>query len=192
VDFLRPRAIPALAAALIALPAVAADCASLEGTYRFTASKAPSPTEPPETLADFTTGKEREKLYVVEKAAPGGKPMSLDRSEPIRRLKSTTIATQAALKRMPTKTMLQFMDATGKPLAQLSIDELGHWSCKGEHLERRSERTSGLGDAIRTERVEDVLERNAAGDLVHRTTVTSLDPKGIKPSIREAVFPAVR
>jgi hypothetical protein len=193
VDFLGPRAIPALVAAvLVALPAAAADCASLEGTYRFTAMKAPSPSEPPETLADFTTGKERGKLYLTEKAPPGGKPVSLDRGEPIRRLKSTTLATKAALKRTPTRTTLQFMDDAGKTLTELGIDELGHWSCKAEHLERHSERVAGLGDSIRTERVEEVLERSASGDLVHRVNVTVLDPKGIKPSSREAVFPAAR
>ena len=191
MDFVGPRAVPALIASLGVTVAMAAvDCASLEGTYRFSATNPPAPGEPPETLADFTTGKERGKLYRVE--APGSKPSSWTSTDPIRHAKSTPIATKAALKRAPTKTTLQFMGDDGKTLTELGIDELGRWSCKGGHLVRSSERTAGLGDSIRTERVDEVLQRNPAGDLVHRVTVTVLDPKGIKPASRESVFPAVR
>lgn len=189
MDLFRPRAIPALIAALGVAVAAAADCKSLEGTYRFEAAKAPAPGEPPETLADFTTGKERGKLYRVEAAQAGGKPASLDRTETIHRVKSTPLARRAALERQGAKTVLRFMDDGGKTLAELGIDELGRWSCKGERLERRSERTAGVGDVIRTERVDEVLERNAGGDLVHRVSVTVLEPRGIKPSSRESVFP---
>ncbi len=193
MDILRTRAIPALIAAFVAAPALAAaDCASLEGTYRFEAAKATAPGEPPETLADFTTGKEREKLYHHEgPPPPATKSHGLIPTEPIRRVKSTTLATHATLKRASTKTMLVFMDGKGATLTELGIDEVSRWSCKGERLERNSERMAGLGDSIRTERVDEVLERNPAGDLVHRTTVTTLEPKGIKPAIREAVFPAI-
>jgi hypothetical protein len=192
VDFFSPRAVPALIASLCVSAAAAADCASLEGTYRFSATKAPSPGEPPETLADFTTGKERDKLYLTEKPSAKNTPASLDRTAPIHRLKFTTLATKAALKRSPTKTTLQFMSDDGKVLTELGVDELGHWSCNTEHLERSSERVAGLGDSIRTEKVVEVLERNPAGDLVHRVTVTVLEPKGVKPASREAVFQAIR
>jgi hypothetical protein len=188
VDFFRSRAIPALIASLCVFAAQAAvDCASLEGTFAFAATKPAAPGEPPETLADFTTGKERSKLYRMDSTLASWKESGLSR-HPV----SSALATKAALKRAPTKTTLQFMDAQGKVLAELGIDELGRWSCKGGNLERRSERTAGVGNVIRTERVDEALERNPAGDLVHRTTVTVLEPKGIKPSSRESVFPAVR
>ncbi|HEY2627605.1 MAG TPA: hypothetical protein VGI57_00685 [Usitatibacter sp.] len=189
MDLFRPRAIPALVAALLAVPAAAVECASLEGTYRFDATQAASAGEPAESLMDLTTGKERSKLYRVD--APGSKG-AFGGSQAIQRPKTTVLATKATLKRSATKTTLTFMDGGGKVLAELGIDELGRWSCKSGHLERHNERMSGLGDSIRTERVEEVLERSAAGDLVHRTAITTLDPKGIKPAIREAVFPAAR
>jgi hypothetical protein len=190
VDLFRPRAIPALAFALAVAPVMAADCASLEGTYAFVASKAAAPGEPPESLSDFVTAKEGStKLYRID--VPGGKA-SYNPGEPIRRGKSTPLATKATLKRSGARTTLQFMDAGNKLLLDADISAFGRWACKGERLERSAERVAGLGDSIRTERMDEVLERNAAGDLVHRTTIATLDPKGIKPVIREAVFPAVR
>jgi hypothetical protein len=68
----------------------------------------------------------------------------------------------------------------------------GKWACKGEHLERSTERAAGLGDSIRTEKVTETIERNARGELVYRQVVTVLDPKGVKPTEQTAVFPAVR
>ena len=190
MDFFGPRAVPALIASLWAATAAAAvDCASVEGTYRFLASTPPPRGEPRETLADFTTGKDRGKLYRGE--APGSNLSAWRASGLVRHPPSTALATKAMLKRSPTKTTLHFMDDQGKPLVDLGIDELGRWSCKGNHLERRAERTAGLANEIRTERIEEVLERNATGDLVHRVTVTVVEPKGVKPAIRETVFPAV-
>jgi hypothetical protein len=190
VDFFGPRAVPALIASLCVAAAAAADCASLEGTYRFAASTPPPRGEPQETLADFTTGKNRSKLYRAN--AAGSNLAAWSSSGLVRHPLSTAIATKAALKRTSTKTTLQFMGDDGKVLTELGIDELGHWSCKTEHLERSSERVAGLGDSIRTEKVVEVLERNPAGDLVHRVTVTVLEPKGVKPASREAVFQAIR
>ncbi len=188
MDLFRPRAIPALIASLWVLAATAAvDCASLEGTYRFASSTPPPRGEPQETLADFTTGKERSKLYRSDPNLAAWSASGLSRRPP-----SAAIATKAALKRTQTKTTLQFMDDQGKALVELGIDELGRWTCKGGHLERHNERTAGTASEIRTERVEEVLERSAAGDLVHRTTVNVLEPKGAKaPAPRETVFPKV-
>jgi hypothetical protein len=191
VDLFRPRAIPALIASLwVAAATAAVDCASLEGTYRFASSTPPPRGEPPETLADFTTGKERSKLYRTE--AKGSDLAAWSASGLSRHPLSTALATKAALKRTQTKTTLQFIDEQGKTLVELGIDELGRWSCKGGHLERHNERTAGTVNEIRSERVEEILERNAAGDLVHRLTVTVLEPKGVKPTTRESVFPAIR
>jgi len=190
VDFIRTRAIPALIAASWAVPAAAAvDCAALEGIYRFEATKATMPGEPPETLADFLHNKDTGKLYRIEER--GGK-VSFAGSGTIQRGKSTPLATKAALKYSGGKATLRFMDGEGKLLAEHGIGAFGNWSCNKGRLERGSERMAGLGDSIRTERVDELLERNPAGDLVHRTTVTTLEPRGVKPAIRESVFPAIR
>ena len=189
MDFVRPRAIPALIAAFAALSAVA-DCASLEGTYAFTATKPEAPGEPPGTLSAFAGGKDAAKLY--RKDTGGSQPSSWTSTETIQRGKFTALATKATLKHVSSKPVLEFVDASGKVLADLPIDAAGRWSCKDGRLERSAERMAGLGDSIRTERADEVLERSARGELVHRTTITVLEPKGVKPSIRESVFPAAR
>ena len=188
MDVVRSRAIPALIAAAFSANAAALECGALEGTYQFN-SIAPAAGESPDTLAGFASGKGRDKLYRVD--APGSKG-ALSPGRPIQRPRTTPLAVKATLKRSAKGTAFVFLDATGTTLVELSIDDAKPWTCRGDHLERRSERMAGLGDSIRTERIDEVIERNAAGDLVHRETVTVLDPKGIKPSVREARFPSAR
>jgi hypothetical protein len=197
VDLIRSRAIPALIAALAAVPSAAAECSSLEGTYRFESSSPPVPGQPPFNLGELGMKmRPGDKIYEVEGGATAkakAEPKSLNPSEPIRRLKSTLLASSATLKRTPSGTQLDIKDAKGIVLAaNANLDAYTRWHCKDNRLERSSERMAGLGDSIRTERVEEVLERNAAGDLVHRQTITVLEPKGVKPTTRESVFPAVR
>jgi hypothetical protein len=183
VDFLRPRAIPALIAAL-ALPCAAADCASLQGTYRFASAAGEA------KLSDLTLSRERSKLFRVDEKGTG--PASLGGGNVIQRRKVTPIAETAALSHSSKGTRLRYMDAAGKALAESTIDDTGRWACKGNHLERSRERTAGLGDEIRSEKVVETLERNAAGDLVLRETVTVLKPPGSKPKVTESRFPAAR
>jgi hypothetical protein len=184
VDFLRPRAIPALIAAL-ACGSAAADCAPLQGTYRF-ASAGAGETK----LSDLTLSRERSKLFRVDDKGTG--PSSFGGGNVIQRRKVTPIAESAALIHSAKGTRLRFMDAGGKTLAETTIDDTGRWACKGNRLERGRERTAGLGEEIRTEKVVETLERNAAGDLVLRETVTVLKPPGSQPRVTESRFPAAR
>ena len=191
MDLLRSRAIPALIASPLAALAAAADCTPLEGTYKFVSSSPPAAGQEADTLADLGIGtKEGSKLYRVESKGSG---TSLNPTQPIQRPKRTLLAATATLKRTGGGIYLDARDAQGATLAtDLSIEVYGKWACKGEHLERSTERTAGLGDSIRTEKVTETIERNAKGELVYRQTVTVLNPKGIKPSERSAVFPPAR
>jgi hypothetical protein len=185
VDLLRPRAIPALIAAL-ALPCAAADCASLQGTYRY---KSAGPAMDAK-LSDLSMSRERSKLYRVESKGSGAG--SLSGGGVIQRPRTTPLAETAALSVTAKDTRLKFMDAAGKVLAEMTINDTGRWLCKGGKLERAKERTAGLGDVVRTERVVETLERNAAGDLVLRESVVVLKPAPGAPKVTEARFPAVK
>ena len=172
---------------MLPAPGAAADCASLDGTYRDESAAAKG--EPPRHLSDLTTGPERRKLFQVEaRPAPGG----LAPTQPIQRPKVTHLAATVKLTHTRGGTSLRFLDAAGKPLADLGLNATGRWTCKDAHLERRSERAAGLGEVMRTERVEERLERNSAGDLVYRETLTVIKPPGGKPKVTEARFPAAR
>ena len=189
MDFLGPRAIPALiaAASLHPLAAGAADCAALDGTYRY--ESAATAGASPRYLSDLTLGPERRKLFQMDaRSSPG----SLNPAQTLQRPKVIHLAATATVKHVGSGASLRFMDASGRQLAEMGIDATGRWTCKDARLERRSERTAGLGDVIRTERVEEALERNGAGDLVYRQAVMIVDPPGGKPVSSEARFPAVR
>jgi len=185
VDLLRPRAIPALIAAL-ALPCAAADCSTLAGTYRF---KSAGPAMDAK-LSDLSMSRERSKLYRVEEKGSG--PGALSGGNLIQRPKTIPLAETVALTYSAKDTRLKFMDAAGKPLAEMTINDTGRWSCKGGRLERSKERTAGLGDIIRTEKVVETLERNAQGDLVYKEAASVVGAKDAAPKITEARFPAVR
>ena len=181
MDLLRPRAIPALIAAL-ACTCAAADCASLQGTYRFKAAGGGEAK-----LSDLTLSRDRSKLYHVDEKGTG--PSS---GQPIRRGKVTWLAETAALTHNGKETRLRFMDAAGKTLAETTINDTGRWSCNGDRLERSKERTAGLGDAVRAEKVVETLARNPAGDLVLRETVTIAGEAAAKPKVTETRFPSAR
>jgi len=185
VDLLRPRAIPALIAAL-ALPCAAADCSTLAGTYRF---KSAGPAMDAK-LSDLSMSRERSKLYRVEEKGSG--PGALSGGNLIQRPKTIPLAETVALTYTAKDTRLKFMDAAGKPLAEMTINDTGRWSCKGGRLERSKERTAGLGDIIRTEKVVETLERNAQGDLVYKEAASVVGAKDAAPKITEARFPVVR
>ncbi|HEX7558365.1 MAG TPA: hypothetical protein VF386_04165 [Usitatibacter sp.] len=186
MDLLRSRAVPALIAALC-VPAVAgaADCSALEGTYRFE-SVGPGESRP---LSDLTRGPGANKLYRID--AKGSAPGGLNPTQTMRRPKTTLLASTAALIHSAGRTRFRFMDPAGATLVEMGIDDPVQWTCKASRLERSAERTAGLGNVIRTEKVDEVLERNQAGDLVYLETVTVVDPPGAKPVRREARFPRV-
>jgi hypothetical protein len=187
VDFLRTRAIPPLIACLACACASAADCSSLNGTYR-DEEASPGGAER-HYLSDLTMERGRDKLFHVERGAgPGG----LSPSAPIQRPRVSHLAASATLTYAPRKTRLRFVDARGGVLAELGIDSTDPWTCKDGRLTRSAQRTSGLGDAVRTERIEETLERSAAGDLVHRETRTAVDGAPGKALGFEAHFPSAR
>jgi hypothetical protein len=182
VDLLRSRAIPALIAAL-ALPCAAADCTTLNGTYRYKSAGPATDVK----LSDLSMSRERNKLFHVESKGSGAGSGGL-----IRRPKTTPLAETVTLVHSAKDTRLKFMDAAGKPLAEMTINDTGRWSCKNGRLERSKERTAGLADIVRTEKVVETLERNAAGDLVLRETVTIIKPGTGTPKVTQARFPAAR
>ncbi len=168
MDLLRSRAIPALIAALAAT-ASHADCEALNGTYRY---EAVAPVEGrPRYLSDLTFGPERRKIIRTEAPAASGQGLSSTQTRS--RPKVTHLATTATLAAVARGATLEFRDAQGKPLATMEIGE--GWSCNGAVLERDMERTSGLGDNIRTERVQEKLAKVGA-DLVYSETATSIEP----------------
>lgn len=190
MDFLRPRAVPALIALAAALApwaaAAATGCAALDGVYEDRAVALRQGMS--EHLTNLVDGPQKAQLFRRE----GQGPKSLAPSGPMARPKITHLAATAKLAWNPAGTKLTFMDAEGKALATLGIDASGRWTCRAGRLERRSTRTAGLGDVLRTERVEEVLERDAKGDLVYSETVTVVEPPGGKPKRSEARFRLAR
>ena len=177
-----------LAAALACAAALGAhaDCKKLDGTYRF------RPVEPgneaDESLGTLASGAGRSKLYKTE-GVKG--PTGLTSTQPIARPKVTDIAVAATLAYAPGAVQWHFVDAGGHPLATLPLDTSRPWSCSGDRLTRSYQRIAGLGDNIRTDRIEEVLERDGSGSLVHRETITTIEGgKGTK--VREAHYPPAK
>jgi hypothetical protein len=138
--------------------------------------------DPSAALNQIAEGPERSKLYRLE---GGSKPSSLGASGMMTRPKYTLIAASGVLKYTPGRSRIEFFDADGKAIATAGIEKAAPWRCKNGHLERTYTVQAGLGDAIRTERVEEALERDAAGELVFRRLVTTMDPKGRAPTRSE-------
>ena len=177
MDFLRPRAIPALIAAL-AIPLSHAACEALNGTYRYQST---APVEGlPRYLSDLTQGPERNKLMRSESS--GGKSQGLASAQPRSRPKVTHLSSTATLAAQAKGATLEFHDAQGKALAKMGIGS--GWACKGEQLVRSEERVAGLGDNIRTERVEERLSK-AGGELVYTESVTNVGKGAVKPKVTE-------
>jgi hypothetical protein len=186
VDFLRTRAVPALIAGALASlqPVLAADCKSLDGTYRYKAAAAQEGTT--DSLANLVSGPDRQKLFRME----GKAPASLSSSAPMQRPKVTALAETAALAYAPGATRLRFNDAAGKVLAEFRLEASGPWACKGDTLQHESEQTVGANGVIRTDKSVQTLRRE--GDaLVFAETVTTVDPPGGKPRRAESRFKAV-
>jgi hypothetical protein len=182
VDLFRPRAIPALIAALACTSAAADDCKLVNGTYQDQSAAQRNGVS--DRLSNFATGKGKDKLFRRE----GGTAPSFTGSQTLTRPKVTALAAAATLTHDAKGNRLKFLDAEGKELAELGIDS-PRWKCVGNHLERSSQRTSGLGDVFRTERVDEKLLRDpASGDLVYIETKTVVEPRGGKPVQSEARF----
>ncbi|HYC35232.1 MAG TPA: hypothetical protein VEC19_02335 [Usitatibacter sp.] len=168
------------------LSQAADDCKNLNGTYQYQSVAARDGL--PDYLSNFTQGKDKGKLFRRE---AGGGPKGLASSAPMARPKITHLATMAALIHDARGTRLRFIDAEGRDIVEIAIDS-PRWRCKGGKLERSSQRTSGLGDVLRTEKVDEMLARDPNGDLVYTETLTTVDPPGGKPRKTEARFRLAR
>ena len=179
MDFFRTRAVPALIA-LIAASGAHGACEALDGTYRYEATALVE--ERPRYLSDLTLGPERRKLMRSEAPTRGE---GLGGTQPRSRPKVTHLAATGTLAPVARGATIEFRDAHGKALATIGIGE--GWRCKGDALERDSERTAGLGDNIRTERVQERLSKSGR-DLLYTESVTVVDPVGGKPKKTEIRF----
>ena len=175
MDFLRPRAVPALIAALAAVASHAA-CEGLNGKYRYEA--APAADGRPHYLSVFARGRDILKVTRQE----GGSKAGFASSQPMTRPRTTHLSKTGTLVANARGGAIEYRDAQDKPLATIGIGE--GWRCRDGALEREAENIAGLGDNIRTERVQERLSK-AGDDLLYTETVTVIDPPGGKPKRSE-------
>jgi hypothetical protein len=165
----------------------AAGCEQLNGTYEYQ-SAAPR-NGMPEYLSNFVQGREKAKLFVRES---GGAPKGLSGGGVLSRPKVTHLASAVTVTYAGKGTKMRFLDAQARPIVEIGIDFPDKWTCNGKRLERRNERTTGLGEVLRTERVEETLSKDAAGELVYTETVTVPGKTGAQPRRSEARFRTAR
>jgi len=142
----------------------------------------------PEYLSSFVQGRDKAKLFVRES---GGAPKGLSGGGVLSRPKVTHLASAVTVTYAARGTKMRFLDAHAKPIVEIGIDFPDKWTCKGTRLERRNERTSGLGEVLVTERVEETLSRDSSGELVYTETVTNIGKAGT-PRRSEARFRTAR
>jgi hypothetical protein len=164
----------------------ATGCEQLNGTYEY--QSVATRNGQPEYLSNFVQGREKSKLFVRE---AGAAPKGLSGGGVLSRPRLTHLAHAVTVTYKPTGTKMRFLDAEAKPIVEIGIDFPDRWTCKGNHLERRNQRTVGLGESIHTQRVEETLSRGEAGELVYVETVTSAGtPKRSEARFRTARIPA--
>jgi hypothetical protein len=169
LDFLRPRAIPALAFSLSVL-AAHADCSAINGTYLDESMEKVGGA--PLTLSSFVGSKDRAKLFHTERSGPppsfGGPGQLMSRPKVTRLAEKVTVIYGPELK-------LRFVDASGKVLVETQNVTPRRWRCVGGRLERKFQVASGLGEVMRTEETEQVLMAAPAGDLAFIETAKVVD-----------------
>ena len=183
MDFLRARAIPALIACGLAAPALAADC-TVDGAYQYRSEGSKDTSEGFNRLVQFKQGEGR-KLFKSE--GPPQPQQGWGGTEPRSRPKYTVLATRVEI----AGPQVRFLDASGNLLVQATLDSGGKWTCSSGRLQRSSEHLTGIGDSVRTERLDESLRRE--GDvLVYSETRTTIDPPGGKPKAHEVRFRSAR
>jgi len=178
MDLLGARAIPALIAALASGAAAAAGpgCAALDGSYRYEGVAGKGEAR---TLGEFASAAEARKLYPASPPGTRAPILKLTGNGVIRQAAAQKpLASRVSLAHDAGSTRLTYLDERGRTLVVSRLEASGEWRCEGTRLARTWERTAGLGDAIRTERVLETLERDAAGRLVHRESVTVIEGGG--------------
>jgi hypothetical protein len=188
LDFLRTRAIPALIALGLAVPAFAADCAAVDGTYQYKAEPGAGMDAATFNVLVLLPQGASSKLFKSEATAQQGFGAGELKSRP----KVTPLSSKVKLAYHAGGSQVTFLDADGKALIEVGLNSGGKWACKDGRLERSSERMSGgASGEIRTDRVQQSLQRT--GDaLVFTETLTTIDPPGGKPRRSETRFKAAR
>lgn len=176
MDLLGSRAIPALAlAALLVSPGARAEC-SIDGRWKFEqASRSRS------TVEALTYLIPREQLLRLRDQEATRAASSGGYTRPYYRAASMEVAGGPAPR-------LKFLDASGQVLATTGLE--GRWACEGSKLARRTERYSGVGDAVRLERLEDTLHVEG-GSLVIVEVVTNVDKPSAAPRRTETRLKAL-
>jgi hypothetical protein len=190
MDFFGSRAISSLIAVAAAsgLMQARADCSALQGTYAYRSTAAAEADKG--YLGDLVLGAERRKLVRLENPLPAQRVESLS-SGPVRsRPKVTHLASTVAVSHGASGLRMEFRDAQGKTLVEAGPGD--GWACNGSRLVRSNERLSGLGDQVRTERIDESLSRSPAGSLVHSITTTVVDPPGGKPRRQDFEYKSAR
>jgi len=189
MDFLGPRAGPALAALLLAAGSAHSACTALDGSFKVESTEKPDGM--PRSLTEFASDKERAKLFKREGSAPmpnQGLGGSATRARP----KVTALASTVQVKTSAEGAQLAFHDASGKVLSQAAIGGIpARWKCVSGRLERKYDTTGGLGDAIRTERTEQALFAAPDGDLHFTETISIVSKTPPPPRKVEVRFPRV-
>ncbi len=185
MDFLRARAIPALAALLLA-GAAHADCSAIQGT--FSDESLEKVDGVPRTLSSFAAAKDRAKLFRQERSGPA--PTFGSSGQVMSRPKITRLAETVAIKYGP-ELNLRFLDDSGNVLLQTSNTTPRRWRCVSGRLERKYQVATGLGDVMRTEETEQVLMAAPSGDLVLVETSALVDAPKAPPKRTEVRFKRV-
>jgi hypothetical protein len=162
VDFLRTRAIPALALAAFTVAAHAADCKSVQGIYADDSVEKIDGS--PRSLSSFAAQKDRSKLTHQEPVS-GPKPSFGSSGQVMQRPKVTKLVSTVDLRYGP-ELKLRFLDESGKLLVESQSLTPRRWQCVNDRLERKFQMATGLGDIMRTEEVQQVLMAPPDGDLV--------------------------
>jgi len=192
VDLLRARASAALAGLLLAGGAGATDCSALAGTYAFDSVEKPDGI--PRTLVELAPDKHRNALYKYERPAASTQPGLASGQLRARPARPIPLATEVRLVHKAGAISIQYMDASGKVLVETPLAQApARWKCDAGQLKRSFETMGGLGEAIRTERTEQVLSRTGDGDLLLAETTAVVKPAGNAPPRRtEAHFKGAR
>jgi hypothetical protein len=170
VDFLRPRAVPALAFAVACGAAAAADdCSAIAGTYRNADSGKPSA---------------RHLDYLASVGLqPDPRITKVERTHVTVRPKITHFAETVTLEARPEGLGMQFRDAKGVALADHIANWPHPWVCKGGSYEWSEQIEAGLGDKFVQIEERQVLMPGPAGDLL--LVIERNDPRDKPPQSRK-------
>jgi hypothetical protein len=178
VDFLRPRAVPALAFAVACGAAAAADdCSAIAGTF----SNADTSKPPARYLDGMVSDglKKDPRIMKLEQSAPNVRP------------KITRFASTVAVQGKPEGLAMQFRDPKGVALADHIANWPHPWVCKGGSYEWSEQIEAGLGDKFVQIEERQVLMSGPAGDLL--LVIERNDPRDKPPQSRkEYRFKAVK